>query len=240
MIETHIEQGPILEDAHKDIGVVDCVLGMIHYRLKFYGATTHAGTFPMKKRKDAFLAASRALCYLHDEIDALQVDDLVYTTGEMVAYPCIHSCVPDYFDFSFDARNYDKDVINRVLAIIKHCEEVEWEGCRCRVEKGWNRDTVFFHSKLVKNIESAAKENKISYQFIHSGAGHDAQFCAYMILTAMIFVQSRAGVSHCEEEYSKVEHCAEGATVMLNAVIKTDVMDDLHEKNTNDCATLQK
>lgn len=37
MFETHIEQGPILEDAENDIGVVDCVLGMFNYRLKFYG-----------------------------------------------------------------------------------------------------------------------------------------------------------------------------------------------------------
>lgn len=71
MFETHIEQGPILEDAGNDIGVVDCVLGMFNYRLKFYGQTTHAGTFPMPKRRDAFLAASQALCYLHEEIDNL-------------------------------------------------------------------------------------------------------------------------------------------------------------------------
>ena len=72
MFETHIEQGPILEDAGNDIGVVDCVLGMFNYRLKFYGQTTHAGTFPMPKRRDAFLAASQALCYLHEEIDKLE------------------------------------------------------------------------------------------------------------------------------------------------------------------------
>ncbi|MBP5606315.1 MAG: hydantoinase/carbamoylase family amidase, partial [Ruminiclostridium sp.] len=64
MFETHIEQGPILEDAGNDIGVVDCVLGMFNYRLKFVGQTTHAGTFPMPKRKYAFYAASQALCYL--------------------------------------------------------------------------------------------------------------------------------------------------------------------------------
>lgn len=55
MFETHIEQGPILEDAGNDIGVVDCVLGMFNYRLKFYGQTTHAGTFPMPKEKMLFL-----------------------------------------------------------------------------------------------------------------------------------------------------------------------------------------
>ena len=57
--ETHIEQGPILEDNGNDIGVVDCVLGMFNYRLKFYGQTTHAGTFPMPKRRDAFFQQQR-------------------------------------------------------------------------------------------------------------------------------------------------------------------------------------
>ena len=60
MFETHIEQGPILEDAGCDIGVVDCVLGMFNYRVKFYGQTVHAGTFPMPKRRDAFYAAALA------------------------------------------------------------------------------------------------------------------------------------------------------------------------------------
>ena len=91
MFETHIEQGPILEDAGNDIGVVDCVLGMFNYRLKFYGQTTHAGTFPMPKRRDAFFAASQALCYLHEEIDKLGYSDLVYTTGEVVCHPCVHT-----------------------------------------------------------------------------------------------------------------------------------------------------
>ena len=92
MFETHIEQGPILEDNGKDIGVVDCVLGMFNYRLKFYGQTTHAGTFPMPKRRDAFLAASLALCYLHEEIDKLGYPELVYTTGEVVCHPCVPVC----------------------------------------------------------------------------------------------------------------------------------------------------
>lgn len=101
MFETHIEQGPILEDAGKEIGVVDCVYGLINYKIRFYGQTTHAGTFPMKKRKDAFLAAADALLYLHNEIERLGYDDLVYTTGEIKCHPCVHTCVPDFFEFSW-------------------------------------------------------------------------------------------------------------------------------------------
>ena len=220
--ETHIEQGPILDDNGNDIGVVDCVLGMFNYRLKFYGQTTHAGTFPMPKRKDAFLAAAEALVYLHDEIDKLGYPELVYTTGEVVCHPCVHTCVPDYFDFSFDCRHEDPKVLDKVLAIVKSCENMKWAGCTCKVEKAWNRDTVYWNKKLVGYVKEACEELGVSHQYIHSGAGHDAQFASYVLPSTMIFVQSKDGLSHCEPEYSSPEHCTEGASVMLNAVLKAD------------------
>ena len=222
MFETHIEQGPILEDAGCDIGVVDCVLGMFNYRLKFYGQTTHAGTFPMPKRRDAFFAASQALCWLHEEIDKLGYSDLVYTTGEVVCHPCVHTCVPDDFDVSFDARHENPEVLDKVLAIVRSCAEKTWAGCTCEVVKAWNRDTVYWDKRLVGFVKEAAEETGVKHMYIHSGAGHDAQFCAYMLPTTMIFVQSKDGLSHCEPEFSSVEHCTEGATVMLNAVLKAD------------------
>ena len=222
MFETHIEQGPILEDAGCDIGVVDCVLGMFNYRVRFYGQTVHAGTFPMPKRRDAFYAAAQALCYMHDEIDKLGINDLVYTTGEVVCHPCVHTCVPDYFDFSVDARHEDPDLLAKVLEVVISLADRQWAGCRCEVVKAWNRDTVYWDKKLVGYVEESATEAGVSHMRIHSGAGHDAQFASYMLPTTMIFVQSKDGLSHCEPEYSSPEHCTEGATVMLGAVLKAD------------------
>ena len=222
MFETHIEQGPILEDAGCDIGVVDCVLGMFNYRVKFYGQTVHAGTFPMPKRRDAFYAAAQALCYMHDEIDKLGIKDLVYTTGEVVCHPCVHTCVPDYFDFSVDARHENPDLLAKVLEVVMSLADRQWAKCRCEVVKAWNRDTVYWDKKLVGYVEESATEAGVSHMRIHSGAGHDAQFASYMLPTTMIFVQSKDGLSHCEPEYSSPEHCTEGATVMLGAVLKAD------------------
>ncbi len=222
MFETHIEQGPILEDAGNEIGVVDCVLGMFNYRLKFSGQTTHAGTFPMLKRKDALYAASQALCYLHEEIDKLKYSDLVYTTGEIICHPCVHTCVPDFVEFSFDSRHEDPKVLKEVLNIVKSCGERQWSGCKCEVTKAWSRDTVYWDKKLVTYVKESAEELGVKHQYIHSGAGHDAQFASYMMPTTMIFVQSKDGLSHCEPEFSTVEHCTSGASVMLGAVLKAD------------------
>ena len=178
----------------------------------------------MPKRRDAFYAASQALVYLHEEIDKLGYSDLVYTTGEVVCHPCVHTCVPDFFDFSFDARHEDPEVLAKVLEIVKSLESKNFAGCTCEVEKAWNRDTVYWDKTLVGFVKDACEELGISHQYIHSGAGHDAQFASYMLPTTMIFVQSKDGLSHCEPEYSSPEHCTEGASVMLNAVLKADIM----------------
>jgi len=222
MFELHIEQGPILEDAGNDVGVVDCVLGMFNYRIKFYGQAAHAGTFPMHKRKDALYAAAQALCYLHEEIDKLGRPELVYTTGEILCHPCVHTVIPDFVEFSLDVRHEDPKVREQVLEIVKSLPTREWAGCKCEIQEAWKRDTVYWDERLVGFVEESVKELGYKYQHINSGAGHDAQFVSYMMPTTMIFVASKNGLSHCEEEYSSPEQCTMGASVMLNAVLKAD------------------
>ncbi len=222
MFELHIEQGPILEDANNDIGVVTCVLGMFNYRIRFFGQADHAGTTPMHKRQDALFAASKALCYLHEEIDKLNRPELVYTTGEIVCHPCVHTVIPDMIDFSIDVRHEDPVLRQKVLDIIKSLDGKEIERCRCEVELAWARDTVYFDKELVSFVKESVDELGISNQYINSGAGHDAQFASYMMPTTMIFVPSKDGHSHCEPEYTTTEQCTNGASVMLNAVLKAD------------------
>ncbi len=222
MIELHIEQGPILEDNEMELGLVQCVLGMFNYRIKFYGQSAHAGTFPMDKRKDALFAASKAICYLHEEIDKLGRPELVYTTGEIVCHPCVHTVIPDYVDFSIDVRHEEPEVLEAVMNIIKTLPEQTWAGCNCEIAEQWKRDTVYFNQELKDIVEEAASETDSKFQKINSGAGHDAQFCNYVIPTTMIFVRTKDGLSHCEEEFATAEDCTAGATVMLNAVLKLD------------------
>jgi len=222
MFELHIEQGPILEDAKNEIGVVTCVLGMFNYRIRFYGQSDHAGTTPMHKRQDALHAAAQALCYLHEEIDKLNRPELVYTTGEILCHPNVHTVIPDLIDFSIDVRHEDPELRAKVLEIVKSLEKKEWARCKCEIEMAWQRDTVYFDKELVGFVRDSAKELGISNQDINSGAGHDAQFASYVMPTTMIFVPSRDGHSHCEPEYTTPEQCTAGASVMLNAVLKAD------------------
>lgn len=220
LVELHIEQGPVLEAEGVDIGVVEGVCGMINYEFTFTGQAGHAGTTPMKYRKDALYAAVKTIQYLHDELDQLD-GKLVYTTGKISAHPNIHTIIPDEVKFTLDARHQDPDVIKQVVAVIKNIPGVV-EQCKVNYEEAWSRNTVSFTTELVDYVEISAQELGCSNRRIYSGPGHDAQFTIDLVPTTMIFVPSVGGHSHCEIEYTPVENCLKGANVLLNTILHID------------------
>lgn len=220
LLELHIEQGPVLETEGIDIGIVEGVCGMINYEFTFTGQAGHAGTTPMKYRKDALYAAIKTIQYLHDEMDKLD-SKLVYTTGKISAHPNIHTIIPEEVKFTLDARHQDPKVLDQVLEIIKKIPG-EVEKCQFRCEEAWSRKTVGFTSELVDYVEESVKECGYSGRRIYSGPGHDAQFVIDMIPTAMIFVPSAGGHSHCELEYTPTEKCLKGANVLMRTLLLID------------------
>ena len=220
LVELHIEQGPVLEAEGIDIGIVEGVCGMINYEFTFRGQAGHAGTTPMKYRKDALYAATKTIQYLHDELDELD-SKLVYTTGKISCHPNIHTIIPDEVKFTLDARHQDPEVIKQVLSIIKKIPS-EVEKCQVSYEEAWSRKTVTFTSELVDYVEKSAKELGYSNRRIYSGPGHDAQFMIDVIPSTMIFVPSVGGHSHCEIEHTPVENCLKGANVLLKTILCID------------------
>ena len=220
LVELHIEQGPVLEAEGIDIGIVEGVCGMINYEFTFLGQAGHAGTTPMKYRKDALYAATKTIQYLHDELDELD-SKLVYTTGKISCHPNIHTIIPDEVKFTLDARHQDPEVIKQVLSIIKKIPS-EVEKCQVSYQEAWARKTVSFTSELVDYVEKSAKELGYSNRRIYSGPGHDAQFMIDVIPATMIFVPSVGGHSHCEIEHTPVENCLKGANVLLKTILCID------------------
>ncbi len=220
LVELHIEQGPVLEQEGVEIGVVEGVCGMVNYEFAFVGQADHAGTTPMKYRKDALYAAAKTIQYLHDELDELD-SKLVYTTGKISAHPNIHTIIPDEVKFTLDARHQNPEVIKQVVEIIKKIPS-EVEKCKASYEEAWSRKTVDFSSELVKYVEKSAAEFGYSSKRMYSGAGHDAQYVVDMIPSTMIFVPSVDGHSHCELEYTSVEDCLKGANVMMQTILHID------------------
>jgi N-carbamoyl-L-amino-acid hydrolase len=220
LIELHIEQGPVLEAEGCDIGVVEGVAGMINYEFTFIGQADHAGTTPMKYRKDALYAAVKTIQYLHDELDELD-PALVYTTGKISCHPNIHTIIPDEVRFTLDARHYSPDVLHQVLAVIGRIPP-EVAGCKAGWQEAWSRKSVAFSRELVDMVEKSAQTCGYSAMRMVSGPGHDAQYAADKLPTAMIFVPSVGGHSHCELEYTPAQACARGVNVLIQTLLAID------------------
>lgn len=216
-VELHIEQGPILEAEQIEIGVVEGVLGMCCYEVTISGESDHAGTTPMSMRKDPLFLATKIISLLIEQFGAID-EELVYTIGRVNVTPNIHTVIPNKVIFTIDARHKDPLKIQQVEQMIINLP-AEKSGCSVSSQKLWGRDTVVFDSEICAQIELASSKFGYSSKRLYSGAGHDAQFIASIAPTAMIFVPSINGKSHCEEEVTPYEDCAKGANILLNTVL---------------------
>ncbi|MBD7982988.1 Zn-dependent hydrolase [Sporosarcina sp. Sa2YVA2] len=216
-IELHIEQGPVLEATQRDIGVVEGVLGMVCYEITVTGESNHAGTTPMKMRKDPMIVASRIISSLHEQLGEID-DELVFTFGRMNVAPNIHTVIPNKVVFTIDSRHQNPTIMREVEKLLTGLPSEE-NGCHIRPVKLWGRDTVVFDAAICDEVEKSCQNLGYTSNRMYSGAGHDAQFIAGFIPSAMIFVPSINGKSHCEEEETTYEDCAKGSDVLVASVL---------------------
>ena len=123
--------------------------------------------------------------------------------------------------FTIDVRHYNPAVIEQALAIIRKMPD-EIVGCKVSYAEAWARKSVAYDPLLVDTVEESAVACNYTHMRIHSGPGHDAQFAADILPTAMIFVPSVEGHSHCELEYTPVEACAKGVNVLIQTLLALD------------------
>src|SRR5690625_2224327 len=218
-LELHIEQGPVLETESLQIGVVDCVVGMVCYEIEITGDSDHAGTTPMSLRKDALFVTNDIILEVRHKMDKLD-HQLVYTIGRMNISPNIYTVILNKDVISLEARHQDADTIKQVEAIIQSLAKSSGKGnCEVKATKLWDRDTVWFDKKLVHSLEKSVETIGYPYIRMVSGAGHYAQFIATYIPAAMIFVPSVNGKSHAEDELTSWEDCEKGVNVILQTVL---------------------
>jgi beta-ureidopropionase / N-carbamoyl-L-amino-acid hydrolase len=218
-LELHIEQGPILEKEVLSIGVVECVVGMACYDIEITGESDHAGTTPMSMRKDALFAANNLINEIRRVLGPLD-EELVFTIGRVNVYPSIHTVIPNKVVFSLEARHKNPEIVKAFKEFVEGLPNVGLnEGCEVKTTKLWERDTVWFDKEIVNQLEKSAQSLGYSNKRMVSGAGHDAQFIAVIVPSAMLFVPSFNGKSHCEEELTSWEECEKGVNVLLDTVL---------------------
>jgi N-carbamoyl-L-amino-acid hydrolase len=223
MFELHIEQGPILEDEGRMIGVVTGVQGIRWYEVTVFGQDAHTGATPMHLRRNALLGAARVI----DAIDGIAHafgPHAVATVGLIDNRPNSRNVIPGEVFFTVDLRHPDDAVIEQMEARMRGALPVILEPLKLTYEEKsiWTSPAVRFAPELIQCVRRAAEKAGYATRDIVSGAGHDAAYIARVAPTTMIFVPCLGGISHNEAESTTLEECAAGAQVLLNAVLECD------------------
>ncbi len=220
-LELHIEQGPILEEEHLSVGVVEGIVAISWSRLTLTGVQDHAGPTPMRIRHDALVAAAEVVRGVR-EIPRKIGGDMVATVGRLDVTPNIPNAIPGRVTLSVDLRAPDEHHVTRALGFLDRLvkDAARAEGVTYELDHYWRVPRTHFDVEVVDTIEEAAKALGCGYRRILSGAGHDAQYMAAICPTGMIFVPSRGGRSHCEEEFTPMDDVEKGANTLLLAASK--------------------
>jgi beta-ureidopropionase / N-carbamoyl-L-amino-acid hydrolase len=219
-LELHIEQGPFLEEEGLSVGVVEGIVAIAWSRLTIHGVQDHAGPTPMRIRHDALVAAAEVIGGVR-RIAREMGGDLVTTVGSMVVKPNIVNAIPGRVTLSIDMRDPQDATLERARAKLDAIvrEACEREGVRYELEHYWRVPYTPFDRDVVDTVERAARAAGARYRRIRSGAGHDAQYMAAIGPAGMVFVPSRDGRSHCEEEFTAIADIEHGATTLLLAAL---------------------
>jgi len=219
--EAHIEQGPVLEDAGKVIGVVPAVMGLSWYDCVVSGMEAHAGPTPMGLRKDALQVATGIM----QEVVKIANRYPPYgrgTVGMVQVFPNSRNVIPGEVKFSIDLRNVSDALLDtmheEMLAFVEQTRVNS--GLAISVERVSYYPPCPFHPDCVDAVRNATAQLGYSTMDVVSGAGHDAIYAARLAPAGMIFVPCKDGISHNEIEDAKPEHLEAGCNVLLHAMLE--------------------
>ena len=223
-LELHIEQGGILEKENIQIGVVEGIVGIIHWEVTVDGFANHAGTTPMNMRHDALLASAKLIVSVNEVINSYEGKQ-VGTIGKIAAQPGAYNVIPGKVTMWLEIRDlsYDKiwtlfrDIEKKVAAIAVS------SGTTITFVHQANESRPALTEKTIQEtIAASAKALGLTTKPIQSGAGHDSQEIALVAPVGMIFIPSIGGISHSPKEFSKAGDIANGANVLLQTILKLD------------------
>lgn len=219
-VELHIEQGPTLDSAGEQIGVVTDIVGYREVMVTLSGQQNHAGTTPMALRRDAFQGLAAFNARLNDRLRNVVTPQSVWTIGHVAVAPNASSIVPGQVRFSMQWRDGDAGRLARMQAVIDETlHEVAREmGLGLEVGALIGLEPVAMDAALRARLETAAEAVAPGrWRRMPSGALHDATNVARLMPVAMLFVPSIGGISHAFEEDTAEADLVAGLRVLALA-----------------------
>jgi N-carbamoyl-L-amino-acid hydrolase len=223
-LELHVEQGPVLDAEHIPVGIVENITGLAWILATIEGEENHAGTTPMKMRKDALLAATEIVSLVNkNALDLLDKygGSTVGTVGRFNALPGAPNIVPGKVEVGIDVRDVVEEnltfMIDEAKKALKNLEKKYGVSVSLEMPFGVHKAAPL-STEVVDTIELSAQEVKVTAKRMNSGAGHDSQNIAEKIKTGMIFVPSIKGISHAPMEWTEWEDIEKGTKVLTQTL----------------------
>ena len=216
-LEMHIEQGTTLESAGLQVGVVTGIVAIWQYRIVIDGQQDHAGGTTMAERRDAGLAAVRLLAWIDAEFPRHCGERTVWTAGRIALSPGAASIIPGRAEILFQIRDISAEVLARMKEVLRRAVQESNRRERCTaVLEVMSESTPAPCDPAWQDALSAAAESVVpgGWTRLPSGAGHDAQYLARVMPSAMLFVPSIGGISHHWTEDTSEQDLRVGIRVM--------------------------
>jgi N-carbamoyl-L-amino-acid hydrolase len=222
-LELHIEQGGTLDAAGIPIGVVEGIVGIHHYDVTVRGFANHAGTTPMDRRRNALLAASEIVLAV-DRIVRSVPGRQVGTVGRLLVRPGAPNVIPGEVAFTVELRDLKTETIESLWTRIEAEARTiaERQGCTMEYVLRPPDRPALTDPRMREIIARVADDLGLRHASLPSGAGHDAQELARIAPMGMIFIPSVGGISHSPKELSRPADIANGANVLMQAVLRID------------------
>lgn len=220
-VELHIEQGPVLENENKKIGIVTGIAAPVRFSIKVLGTPSHSGTTPMNMRKDALLGASEIALELEKVALEEQEFGTVATVGVLEIDSGAMNVVPGEVEIKVDIRGTSTESRQRVLDHlyqtidrVKNSRKLEIICDEIIVE-----EPVLLSEEIIQTMETICKEKEIPYKLMPSGAGHDAMNMVRLCPTGLIFIPSVNGLSHHPDEFTELDDIILGIDLLEEVIL---------------------
>lgn len=225
--ELHVEQGPVLENENKKIGIVTGIAAPVRFSIRIVGTPSHSGTTPMNMRNDALLGASQIALELEKIALNEQSYGTVATVGVLDIPAAAMNVVPGEVEIKVDIRGTSLESRQRVLDHLNQTIELVKRNRQLEIlsQEIISEEPVLLSTEITNTMEMICKEQDIPFKTMPSGAGHDAMNMVKLCPTGLIFVPSVDGLSHHPDEYTDHDDILIGIDVLEKVVIHYAKMD---------------
>ncbi len=219
-VELHVEQGRVLEDSGKTIGVVTSIAGPTRYKVWVEGMADHSGATPMSIRRDALMGAAEMILDL--ERLSRATADCVGTVGIIRVLPGAVHTIPGAAEFYVDVRGVHQEDKRRLVKDFRDAMQrrARDRDLKLSVETYVDESPVLCTDSVVRTLTRVCQDVEANFMLMPSGAGHDTQHVAAVADVGMYFIPSARGIAHTPDEHTAIEEVACGAEVLAESLTR--------------------